>query len=62
MIWLSGEIKDREYIAGDTFTMADIIAESTIDVAKFTGIQMPEEAVALAAWRARIRARPSSRA
>ena len=62
MIWLSNEIGGRDFIAGDTFTMADIIAESTIDFAKFVGIEMPEEATALAAWRARVRARPSARA
>lgn len=63
MIWLSNDIGDgREFIAGDAFTMADIVAESTVDFAKFIGIAMPEEASALAAWRARIRARPSSRA
>lgn len=62
MIWLSKEIEGRDYIAGDTFTMADIIAESIVDFAKFIGIPIPEEATALTAWRARIRARPSSRA
>jgi glutathione S-transferase len=62
MIWLSKEIEGRDYIAGDTFTMADIIAESIADFAKFIGIPVPEEATSLAAWRARIRERPSSRA
>ena len=62
MIWLSNEIEDRDFIAGGEFTMADIIADCTIDFAKFTGIDMPQEAAALAAWRARMRQRPSARA
>jgi hypothetical protein len=33
--------------------LADIIAESTIDFAKFTGIPLPAEASKLATWRAR---------
>jgi glutathione S-transferase len=62
MLWLSGEIANRDFIAGATFTMADIIAETTVDFARFVGIDMPAEATALADWRARIRARPSARA
>jgi glutathione S-transferase len=62
MLWLSEEIAGREFIAGDLFTMADIIAETTVDFARFVGIDVPARASALAAWRARIRARPSSRA
>lgn len=62
MLWLDTEIRGRDFIAGDVFTMADIVAETTIDFARFVGIPLPEPARALAAWRARIRARPSARA
>ena len=62
MLWLSGELAGRDFIAGPAFTMADIIAETTLDFAKFVGIDMPGEATVLADWRARIRARPSARA
>ena len=62
MLWLDREIAGRDFIAGPTFTMADIVAETVIDFAKFTGIPLPQEATALAAWRARIKQRPSSRA
>ena len=41
---------------------SSVVAESTIDFAKFVGIALPEEAKALAAWRARIKQRPSCRA
>lgn len=62
MRWLDHEIAGREFVAGAAFSMADIIAESAIDFAKFTGIPLPEDAVALAAWRARMKQRPSFRA
>jgi glutathione S-transferase len=62
MLWLDREIADREFIAGAAFSMADIITESVIDFAKFVGIPLSEDARNLAAWRARMKQRPSSRA
>jgi glutathione S-transferase len=62
MRWLDREIAGRAFIAGDAFSMADIIAESVIDFAKFVGIALPEEANALASWRARMKQRASFRA
>jgi glutathione S-transferase len=62
MRWLDREIAGREFIAGSAFTMADIIAESEIDFARFVGIPLPEDAAALAAWRGRMKERPSFRA
>jgi glutathione S-transferase len=60
--WLDREIAGREFIAGATFSMADIVAESVIDFAKFIGIPLPEDAGNLTAWRARMKQRPSFRA
>jgi glutathione S-transferase len=62
MLWLDREITGRDIMAGPTFSMVDIVAESVIDFAKFVGIALPEEARALGTWRTRIQARPSSRA
>ncbi|HMI89924.1 MAG TPA: glutathione S-transferase [Polyangiales bacterium] len=62
MRWLDREIAGREFVAGAAFSMADIIAESAIDFAKFVGIPLPEDVPALAAWRARMKQRPSFRA
>lgn len=62
MRWLDREIARSEFIAGDAFSMADIIAESVIDFARFVGIPLPEDAIALTAWRARMKQRPSCRA
>lgn len=62
LLWLDREIAGREFVAGSAFSIADIIAETAIDFAKFVGIQLPEEATSLAAWRARMKQRPSFRA
>ena len=49
-----------EYLAGDAYSVADIILLTTIDFATFIGAGMPEDAPALAAWHARVSARPSA--
>ena len=46
--------KAREFIATDRFSMADIVALTTIDFATFIGIETPEELANLHAWHARV--------
>lgn len=55
-------LRDRPFLAGDSYSVADIVLLTTIDFASFIGIAMPEEATALAAWHARVSARPSAAA
>ncbi len=62
LLWLDREMAGREFVAGSTFTMADIVAETAVDFAKFVGIPLPEQAPALTAWRMRMKQRPSFRA
>jgi glutathione S-transferase len=62
MHWLNDELKDREFIAIDRFSMADIAALTTIDFGDFIGVKMPEESANLRAWHARVSARPSAAA
>jgi glutathione S-transferase len=62
MQWFDRQLRDRDFIAGATFTMADICALTTIDFADFTGLTMPEDAAALRTWHARVSARPSAAA
>jgi glutathione S-transferase len=62
MQWLDREISAREFICADRFSMADIVALTTIDFAKFIGIEMPEDALQLRAWHGRVSARPSAAA
>lgn len=63
MTWLDRELADdREWIAGDVYGIADIVALTTIDFAGFIGLEVPEEAERLKAWRERASARPSANA
>jgi glutathione S-transferase len=60
--WLDRELEGREYIAGGGFSMADIIAISTVDFASFIGVEAPDGCANFAAWRERVSARPSAAA
>ncbi|WP_165189403.1 glutathione S-transferase family protein [Caulobacter soli] len=63
LTWLDRELADgRAWIAGDVYGMADIVVLTTIDFASFIGLDVPEEAERLKAWRARASARPSATA
>jgi glutathione S-transferase len=62
MQWLNDELANREFLANDRFSMADIVALSTLDFAAFIGIDMPAELAHLRAWHARVSARPSAAA
>ena len=50
------------YLAGDHYSMADILLLTTIDFATFIGAGMADDMPALAAWHARVSARPSASA
>lgn len=60
--WLDRELAGRDWIAGDSYTIADIALLSTVDFAAFTGLVIPEEAANIRAWHARATARPSAQA
>ena len=61
--WLDRELSDgRQFIAGDTITMADICALSTVDFAHWIGLDLDPERTHLVAWHERVRARPSAAA
>jgi glutathione S-transferase len=61
--WLDGELAAAgPFIVGDRYSMADIVAQTTVDFAAFTGLEMPEDAKALRAWHERVSARPSAAA
>lgn len=63
MLWLDRELADgRGFIAGETYSIADIVALTTIDFAGFIGLEIPAEAEHLKAWRDRVAARPSAEA
>ena len=60
MDWMNEELKYREYIAGDRFTIADIAAMIAIDFLKPARLQVPENHKHLLAWHQRMKARPSA--
>lgn len=55
-------LQDREFLAADGFTIADILLLTTVDFANFIGIPMPDELSALRSWHERVSARPSASA
>ena len=61
--WLEHELKQRPYLAGDRFTVADITALCAIDFGKVAAIRIDASAhPALAAWHQRVSERPSTKA
>ncbi|MBX7502460.1 glutathione S-transferase family protein [Qipengyuania sp. YG27] len=62
MRFFDESLDGRDYLAGDAYSAADILLLTTVDFAKFVGLEMPEECGNLAAWHARVSARPSAAA
>lgn len=60
--WLNGLIADCDYIAGNKFSLADIVLFCCVDFCKAVGQPLEAELKHLSAWHARINARPSSSA
>lgn len=60
--WLDAELAGKPFVAGETYTMADICALSTVDFAEWIGLPIPDEFAQVKAWHARVTARPSASA
>ncbi len=60
--WLDHELADKPFVAGDTYTMADICALCTVDFADWIGLPVADDLVNVKAWHARVTARPSAAA
>lgn len=60
--YLDRELEGREFLVGDSYSMADICLLSTVDFAEWIGLPVEEEFKNLTAWRARVKARPSAEA
>jgi glutathione S-transferase len=59
---LDTELKDRPFVAGDAFTVADITGLVAVDFMKPAKLAVPEELENLKRWHADIAARPSASA
>jgi glutathione S-transferase len=60
--WLDRELEGRSFIAGDSFTIADVCALTTVDFAAWIGLPVAPELARLSDWRAKVSARPSAKA
>ena len=60
--YMNRELEGREFVTGDTYTMADICLLSTIDFAEWIGLPLDAECTHLKAWHDRVSARPSASA
>lgn len=55
--WFDGQLADRDWLAGDRFTLADIALLSIVDFAGWIGIALPADASHLQDWHQRATAR-----
>ncbi len=55
-------LRGTEFLAGEAYSMADIVLLTTIDFATFIGVAMPDDLTALREWHGRMSARPSASA
>jgi glutathione S-transferase len=62
LAFLDSELKDRLYVAGDHYTVADITALVAIDFMKPARLAVPEDLIHLQRWHGQVSARPSARA
>ena len=62
MSWLDGELAGRSHIAGDEYTLADIVAQCACVLGKAVGLRIPPEMTHLSRWFAQVSARPTARA
>jgi glutathione S-transferase len=60
--FLDGELKDRLFVAGDHYTIADITGLIAVDFMKPAKLVVPDDFVNVRRWHAQIATRPSARA
>ncbi len=60
--WLDGQTASREYLCGKRFTLADILLFAFLDFGATVGQPLNPENTHVAAWFARVKARPSAAA
>ena len=62
MAWLDAALAGRDFIAGNRYTIADIVAQCALVLGKATGCRIPAELAHLSRWFAAVSARPTARA
>jgi glutathione S-transferase len=59
---LDRELKDRRFVAGDRYTVADVTGLVGIDFMKPAKLAVPDTLTGLKRWHAEVSARPSAKA
>ena len=59
---LDRELKDRRYVAGDRYTVADITGMIAVDFMKPAKLAVPDSLTHLKRWHDEVSARPSAKA
>ena len=62
MRYFDGALTEREFLASESYSMADILLLCTLDFAGFVGMATPDDLTNLHQWHARVSARPSAAA
>lgn len=62
MSWLDSELARRRYIAGEDYSIADIIAQCAFVLGKAVGLRISPELAHLSRWFSEVTARPTARA
>ncbi len=60
--WFDGELAGKTFVAGEAYSMADIIGLTTADFGTFIGVPIPGDCANVLAWRERVSSRPSAAA
>jgi glutathione S-transferase len=59
---LDGEIKDRPFVVGSDYTVADITAMVAVDFMRVSKLTVPDDLANVKRWHAAVSARPSAAA
>lgn len=62
MAWLDEELAGRSHIAGEDYTLADIVTQCACVLGKAVGLRIRPEMAHLSRWFAQVSARPTARA
>lgn len=62
MAWLDGELAERSHIAGEDYTLADIVGQCACVLGKAVGLRIPPDMTHLSRWFTQVSARPTARA
>jgi glutathione S-transferase len=60
--FLDGELKNRAFVAGPDYTVADITALAAVDFMRVSKLAVPDDLIHVRRWHEAVSARPSAAA